>query len=401
MEKRMSPYNPCLEETVQDIVFCDVTMREGEQAPGVVFSLEEKIRLAHLLDEVGVSQIQLYPGKTKSGRQVVKKIAEQKLNAKIVINSVCFEDTWRDNINYSLECGTDIVHISFCITPYSCPGWKEGMPQRIQERIAEAVTYAKSQCNHPIEVAYVDATRAEKNVLFTLVQTALEAQADRIHLADTAGVASPEAIEEIVRRVVRMADGNAVVGVHCHNDFGLALANCIAAIRAGARLTDVAVNGLGDRAGNVVLAEAAITLEAMYGVKTKIKLDQMKELSRYVSKISARPIPVNQPFVGDHVFVNQDDFHVSQQGEMPFAYRGIRAKDVGGEEKIMFGKVTGPYTIAMMAKRYGRDIPENLYGEICSKLYDLANTHKGLCIDENGFWNIVHAIERAHQSTPQ
>lgn len=393
MISRMSPYNRQFPE--RKMILCDTTMREGEQSAGVCFSLQEKMKLARMLDEAGVTQIQFYPGTTEEAHGVVRQIAQMGLEADIVINSVCFGDNWKDNINFSLDCGTDVLHLSYYSTPEVAHHWNEETPEEILSLIDESVRYARSQTDIPIETAFIDATRAEENYLFRQIGTALVAGSDRIHLPDTVGVAAPSAIRYLTEKAVAMAKPyGKIVGIHAHNDFGLALADALAGYEAGASMIDVSVNGIGDRAGNVALAEAVVALEAIYRQPTGVKLERLMELSRYVSQIACRPIPVDKPLVGAQVFSNQDDFHVMAQAKNEFGYRGIRAADIGAEERVFFGKVTGPHVVALMAEKAGRPIAEKNVARICAALFRKADEEKGRALDESDFWKTVDEVER-------
>ncbi len=398
METCMSPYNGHLNNPAS-LILCDTTMREGEQCPGVVFTLEEKKELVRRLDAVGIDQIQFYPGKTTLSKNIAREMAAMHVRAKIVINSLGFEDSWKENADYSLECGTGVFHTSFYATPYVNPDWDEDTPKKTAERIHELIAYVKTQTEVPIEVAFIDATRADEAVLSILIKTALDAGADRIHLPDTIGAASPEAMRYLVSRAVHMAAPyGSIAGVHCHNDFGVALANTFASLEAGARLADVAVNGIGDRAGNTALAEFVVGLRALYGVDTHIDMKAMTDLSHFVSRITGRPIPVNQPLVGDHVFADQDDFHIMSQQKAPLAFKGIHPEDIGGHSRIMFGKLTGPATIQLMAERYHRPIDPIYYSAIREALYKKAESvEKGVCLNDDCFWQIVDSVISGNQ----
>lgn len=395
MISQMSPYNQQFPK--RKMIFCDTTMREGEQSAGVCFSEQEKMKLAQMLDEAGMTQIQFYPGTTRESRNVVKRIAKLGLQSDVVINSVCFGEKWKDNINFSLDCGTDILHLSYHSTPAVAHHWDENTPNQLLQLIDESVRYARSQSDLPIETAFIDCTRAEEDFLFQQIETALKAGSDRILLPDTVGVAAPSAIRHLTEKAVAKAKlYGKIVGVHTHNDFGLALANALAGYEAGAAMMDVSVNGIGDRAGNVALAEAVVALEAIYHQDTGIKLEKLMDLSRYTAQIACRPIPVDKPLVGEQAFSNQDDFHVMAQAQNEFGYRGIRAIDIGAEEKVFFGKVTGPYVVNLMAEKAGRPIATENVSRICAALFRKADAEKGHALDERDFWKVVDEVERGN-----
>lgn len=394
MKTNMSPYNGTFDVKKENFIFCDVTMREGEQSPGVVFSLDEKKEMLYRLSDIGIDQIQFYPGRTKESQNVVKKLIHTPISANIQLTALGFEDCWKDNIKRSIDYGTQVLHSSFYTTPYICDVWNADTPKVIQDRIAEVVIYAKSQSNVPMEISFIDATRAEESYLLELTETAFSAGADRVRLADTIGVASPEAMSHLVSKCAEVSKKyNGIIGVHCHNDFGMALANTIASIKAGARLIDVAVNGMGDRAGNTSLAELVVGLKAFYDVDTKINMKALGDLSRYVAKVSGRPIADNAPLIGNHVFVDCDDTHIQAHKLSPLSFRGIMPEDIGMEYRILYGKLTGPNAIRMTAEKYGKKIDEKYFPYIRDALYKMAEeAPKGKVLTEEDFWRVTEKI---------
>ena len=394
METRVCNYNGHLNDPA-GLIFSDTTIREAEQCPGIIYSLEEKIEFMHRLDEIGIQQLQFYPGKTKQSQSDVKRLLQEKTKAPIMVMALGFEDCWLDNAKFALECGTQIAHMSFYTTPYVDPVWTPQTPEKTRERMLAAIEFYRSQTQAPIEIGFIDATRADVDYLMSMVESACKAGANHITLADTVSAASPEGIEYLVSRAVEIAKPyGTLIGTHCHNDVGLALANTCAGIKAGARLIDVAVNGLGDRAGNVVLAELVAALEVIYGIRTPFNLKKMNELARFAAQVSAREIPVNAPIVGDHVFVDQDDYHIDGSLHDPLAFRIFHCEDFGGESRIMFGKITGPAVIRHMSKKYNRPIDESLIPAIREELFTMAsNAPKGLCINEEMFWQAVERIQ--------
>ena len=396
MQTNMSPYNKTLDIKKEELIFVDVTMREGEQSPGVVFSLDEKKEMLHRLSDIGIDQIQFYPGRTKESQGVVQELIKTPISAKIQLTALGFEPCWKDNLKFSIDNGTQVLHSSFYTTPNICDEWNADTPKIILDRVADVAAYAKSRSDAPMEISFIDATRADEAYLLELTETAFAAGAQRVRLADTIGVASPEAITHLVTKCVAIAKKyNGIIGVHCHNDFGLALANTLAAIKAGARLVDTAVNGMGDRAGNVSLAEVVVGLKAFYGVDTNINMRALGDLSRHVAKVSGRPIAPNAPLVGDHVFVDCDDTHIQAHQLSPMSFRGIMPEDIGMEYRILYGKLTGPTAIRMTAEKYGRPIDEAYYSAIHDGLYQMAvDAPKGKVLTEEDFWKVVDQVTK-------
>ncbi len=248
MERHVSPLNENL-GSPKNLIFCDLTLREGEQTPGVTFTLEEKMELVRRLDEFGVHQIQV--GHPKFDEKVLDqcaKICAIPTRCKKEIMSHGGWDQCIPAIDRLMECNPDIVHSYFPSTPYVLDNWNSGSPDWIRRWVQTITEHIKSY-GKIASISFLDSTRTDPDLLVSFAETAAKAGADRVRILDTAGVATPEAMYELTCRVVdAVAPYGAIVGIHTHNDFGLALANTLAGIRGGAQLVDISVNGLGDRA---------------------------------------------------------------------------------------------------------------------------------------------------------
>ena len=172
-----------------------------------------------------------------------------------------------------------------------------------------------------------------------------------------------------------------MLGLHCHNDFGLALANVFAGVRAGANLVDVTVNGLGDRSGNPSFAEVAIGLEVLYNVKTGIDLSGIYRLSKEVEEISRIPIPTNRPFVGKYAFTDEHESHINALQKDPFACQGIRPESIGNKRLYLLGKFTGPTVLKLKCMELGLALNNDDYPNVIEQIKALADLHGGMIAD--------------------
>lgn len=380
----------------KDMIFCDLTLREGEQSPGVSYTLEEKIQLVQRLDEIGVSQIQLTtPGLNPTVLEICKTICAMDLKAKKEIMTAAQADNWREQVDAAAGCNPDIIHAGFEVSRYNQKVWNEETKNHLLDRIKETASYIK-KTGKLVNISFTDATRAEFTFLMDCVETAVRAGADRIRICDSFGVATPESYGAVISNAVRIAEPyGVIIGAHCHNDFGLALANTIACIQAGAKLIDLCVNGLGDRAGNACLIEAIITLEALYKQPTGMNVEKCTELSRFVEKISGIPIPPGKPFTGANVFAEEAAAHAIEQFIRPVEGRSLVPEDIGGRLGVIYGKLTNETVIELTAKVSGREIAKENYTDILKALYDKAETSKGIPLYEKEFWEIVEMIENA------
>lgn len=380
----------------KDMIFCDLTLREGEQSPGVSYTLEEKIQLVQRLDEIGVSQIQLTtPGLNPTVLEICKTICAMDLKAKKEIMTAAQADNWREQVDAAAGCNPDIIHAGFEVSRYNQRVWNEETKNHLFDRIKETASYIK-KTGKLVNISFTDATRAEFTFLMDCVETAVRAGAGRIRICDSFGVATPESYGAVISNAVRIAEPyGAIIGAHCHNDFGLALANTIACIQAGAKLIDLCVNGLGDRAGNACLIEAIITLEALYKQPTGMNVEKCTELSKFVEKISGIPIHPGKPFTGANVFAEEAAAHAIEQFIRPVEGRSLVPEDIGGKLGVIYGKLTNETVIELTAKVSGREIAKENYADILKALYDKAETSKGIPLYEKEFWEIVETVENA------
>lgn len=377
----------------EDMIFCDVTIREGEMTPGVSYTEAEKFELARRLDAFGVSQIQLnIPGFDPRIIRMNRQICSMGLRAKTEVMTNGRFDNWREQIDAANECGSDVIHCSVKIGEFNTKKWVPASRDALYERIAGITAYLK-QTGKLVNITLTDATRAELPFLLRCIEIAAQHGADRIRLADSYGVATPESCAVMVSNAVRVVQPySTIIGVHCHNDFGLALANTLASIRAGARLVDASINGLGDRAGNTRLAELAVALEALYKRPTGMDVSQIMSLSKFLERISGSKIHPSMPLVGANVFAEEMAGHAIEQFECPVDGRSIVPSDIGGKLDVIYGKYTNERVIELTAARAGRYIDPKLYPVILDRLTAISEADKGHCIYEDQFWDIVESV---------
>ena len=277
-----------------------------------------------------------------------------------------------DAIDRLVECNPDIVHSYFPVSPYILDNWNDNSPDWIRQRIQLVTSHIKHY-DKIASISLLDSTRADPELVVSFAKAAAEAGADRIRIPDTVGVATPDSMYELVSKVVEAVEPyHTIVGIHTHNDFGLALANTLAGIRAGAKLADASVNGLGDRAGNVSLVELAAALEALYGAPTGLQINQTMELSKYGEKISGVKIPTNKPIIGENVFSDQTELHFLAQSHQKYALQGIDPEIFGAHRSFLYGKLTSDRIIALTAEKAGVHMDPSFYPEIRDALYEAA-----------------------------
>jgi homocitrate synthase NifV len=259
------------------IAINDTTLRDGEQAAGVAFGLEEKIAIAKFLDAIGVQELEVgIPAMGPAEAQAIRAIVDLDLNAHLLgWNRAVISD-----IEASLHCGLKRVHISIPVSDIQIQVKFQGRWARMLEQLRDAIGYAR---DHGLEVSVggEDSSRADDTFLLDAAQYAQEWGAFRFRFCDTVGILDPFTTHDKVQRLVAALD--IPVEMHTHNDLGLATANALAGVRAGATSVNTTVNGLGERAGNAALEEVVMTLKQIYGLKLGIQTQHFLELSRFVA----------------------------------------------------------------------------------------------------------------------
>lgn len=340
----------------------DSTLREGEQSPGVTFSVDEKLKIASLLDDFGVNIIEAgHPKVSNDVFRSIKLIANQGYKADILAHCRAI----KEDIDDAILCDVDWVGIFLCIS-------KQRLEQHFRfdletaiNQILESIQYAK---DHGLKVRYTpeDATRTEYDSLLKVVKSVEEFGVDRISIADTVGAMTPIKMFNLVKKI--KSETKVDLNVHCHNDLGLATANSLAAYEAGAKLIDVTVNGIGERVGITPLSEICLSLHCLYKVQNNWKLENITKLSEEVSKFSQIRIPENTPIIGENAFLHKAGLHVSAILNNPSHYELFPAELIGKKRDIIMDKMSGKYSVKYKLEKMNL----NADSENVEKLYHYA-----------------------------
>lgn len=338
-----------------DIEVCDVTLRDGEQMPGVVFRADEKLDIALRLDEIGVEVIEAgFPVVSAAEKNAVKEVCDLGLNARISALS----RSVKGDVDAALDCGVDMISV-FIATSELHLKHKLHMscPEAIRCALA-TVEYAK---DHGLIVRFSaeDATRTDFEILKRLYKRAEEYHADYISMADTVGIMNPRTtyfmISEI-KKVVKIP-----ICMHCHDDLGLALANTLAGAEAGAKQLHTTVNGIGERSGNTSLEELLLALRLHHGID-RYDLTKLKDISKLVESYSGIPVAKNKAVVGANAFAHESGIHVAAVLEEPRTYELYDPEMVGAARHIIIGKHTGAKALKYITQRMGYHLKEK---ELC------------------------------------
>jgi len=318
----------------------DTTLRDGEQAPGVAFTAAEKTRIACMLAETGVNELEIgYPAISEEERNTIKSITGLHLPLRLTSWA---RAVWQD-IEHAAASGTEAVHISFPASEL----YMELMGKNylwVRQQLQELVPRAKKYFNF-VSVGAQDATRADSELLLDFIGDAAACGADRIRLADTVGVATPLSIIDLVGRL--KAASPLPIEFHAHNDLGMATANAFTALEAGCAAVSVSVTGLGERAGNAALEELAVALSLSGNYTTRIDTGMLAQLCDMVSRASGRPIQSQKPIVGKSAFQHESGIHCAALLKNPLSYQPFLPEHVGRNDyELVIGKHSGSAAIS-------------------------------------------------------
>ncbi|MCX6178917.1 MAG: homocitrate synthase [Chlorobiales bacterium] len=317
----------------------DTTLRDGEQAPGVVFSAAEKIEIACLLANAGVNELEIgYPAISNDEQITISKIVG--LNLPLRLTSWA-RAKWQD-IEDARKCGTEAVHISFPVSALYLQLMEKDY-EWVQQQLQELIPKAKKYFSY-VSVGAQDATRAEPELLKSFVLDAEACGADRIRIADTVGIATPTSIITLITQLKSLS--YAALEFHAHNDLGMATANAFTALEAGCNAVSVSVTGLGERAGNAALEELAIALKLSGKYETSIDTRQLSHLCLAVSKAAGRIIEAQKAVVGKSAFQHESGIHCAALLKNPLSYQPFLPDQVGcGKHELVIGKHSGSASI--------------------------------------------------------
>ncbi len=370
------------------VIVFDTTMRDGEQSPGASMSLDEKLELSKILEEMGVDVIEAgFPIASNGDFEAVRKVSEI-----ITESTVCgLARAGVADIERAAEAIRPAkrgrIHTFISTSPSHRDHILRMSADQVIEQITGSVTLARNLCGD-VEWSAQDATRTERDVLRRCVEAAIRAGAQTINVPDTVGYSYPTEYADIFRDLIENVPGadSVIFSTHCHNDLGLAVANSLAGVEGGARQVECAINGLGERAGNAALEEIVMALRVRgdaLAYDTHINTQHINRASRYVSAITGFPVQFNKAIVGKNAFAHESGIHQDGMLKNAGTYEIMRPEDVGqGATNLVMGKHSGRHAFREKLKGLGYELGQNALNDAFVRFKELADKKKDVYDDD-------------------
>lgn len=348
----------------------DTTLRDGEQTPGVSLTIEDKIEIARQLSLLGVDAIEAGSPMSSDGeKKVVKEIAKAGLDTEI-----CgLARATRSDIDAAIECDVDTIHLFIPTSPVQMKYAVNLTPEQVLAATVDSIEYIKKH-GLVCEFSPMDATRSNLPFLKQVCQAAEKAGMDRLNVPDTVGIMIPKTMIKLIEELKKVV--TVPISIHCHDDFGMAVANSLAAVEAGATQVHATINGLGERAGNASLEEVVMALHMIYKLKTGVNSRLLYSTSRMVSTLTGISVQVNKAVVGENAFAHESGIHTRGVTVKPLTFEPINPELVGRTRKFVAGKLAGTRGIKAELEEIGIHPNEEQLKEIVQRIKDLGDKGK-------------------------
>jgi 2-isopropylmalate synthase len=371
-------------KTSKRIRIFDTTLRDGEQTPGVTLTHDDKIEIANQLSKLGVDVIEAgFPSSSEGEKKVVKEIAKAGLGPEIC----ALTRATKGDIDAAIDCDVDLIHVFIPTSPVQMKFAVNLTPEQVLSATIESVEYVKKH-GFKCEFSPMDATRSEMPFLKQVCQAAERAGMDSLNVPDTVGIMIPTTTIKLIEELKTVV--NVPISTHCHDDFGLAVANSLAAVEAGAMQVHVAVNGLGERAGNASLEEVVMALHLIYKYKTGVNTRLLYSTSRLVSSLTGINVQANKAIVGENAFAHESGIHTRGVTEEPLTFEPIDPTLVGRTRKLVAGKLAGTRGVKAELEEISIHPTERQLQEIVQRVKELGD--KGKMVTDADLFALTSAV---------
>lgn len=348
----------------------DTTLRDGEQTPGVSLTFEDKIEIARQLSLLGVDSIEAgFPASSDGEKKVMKEIVKAGLDSEI-----CgLARASRQDIDAAIGCDVDAVHVFIPTSPVQMKYAVDLTPEQVVSATVDSIEYVKKH-GLTCEFSPMDATRSELPFLKQVCQAAEKAGMDRLNVPDTVGIMIPRTMSKLIEDIKTVV--TVPISIHCHDDFGMAVANSLAAVEAGATQVHCTINGLGERAGNASLEEVVMALHMIYKLKTGVNSRLLYSTSRMVATLTGITVQANKAIVGENAFAHESGIHTRGVTVKPLTFEPIKPEVVGRTRKLVAGKLAGTRGIKAELEEISIYPTEEQLKEIVQRVKDLGDKGK-------------------------
>ncbi len=364
------------------VIIFDTTLRDGEQSPGATMTLEEKLQVAELLDEMGVDVIEAgFPIASPGDFESVSEVAKLVKNASVAGLSRASEKDINAAAEAVRHCDRPRIHTFISTSPVHMKYKLRKEPDEVLELIVSSVTHARGKVED-VEWSAEDATRTEHDFLCRCVEAAIKAGATTINIPDTVGYTVPDEFATLITMLRERVPGadEVIFSTHCHNDLGLAVANSLAGVKAGARQIECTINGLGERAGNAALEEVVMAMNVrrdVFPFTTGIDATMLTRASRLVSAATSFPVQYNKAIVGRNAFAHESGIHQDGMLKHTQTYEIMTPEAVGaGKTSLVMGKHSGRHAFARKLEELGYKLADNAFQDAFQRFKELADRKK-------------------------
>jgi len=362
----------------------DTTLRDGEQTPGVSLTIEDKIEIARQLNKLGVDVIEAgSPMSSEGEKKAVKAIAKEGLTSEVC----ALARATKGDIDKAIDCDVDLIHLFIPTSPVQMKYAVNLSPNQVLSTTIEMIEYVKKH-GLKCEFSPMDATRSEIPFLKQVCKAAEKSGADMINIPDTVGIMIPRTMSKFISEINSTID--IPISIHCHDDFGMAVANSLAAVETGASQVHCTINGLGERAGNASLEETVMALHMIYKMKTGVNSRLLYSTSRIVSTLTGLFVQANKAIVGENAFSHESGIHTRGVTVKPLTFEPIKPELVGRKRRLVAGKLAGTRGIKAELEEVGIQTNEKQLKEIVKRIKNLGD--KGKMVTDADLIAITSAV---------